>query len=108
MARPNRLLIITRSGTKETEYKNRWIAGFKKTPPDPRAGYFLAEYYARRGQPTELRTTLEKLVGLNPDDYDLLLDLVKNYRTGSPRKFDEAGVQGPPLTPFGPTAPQGR
>ncbi|HEY1550444.1 MAG TPA: HEAT repeat domain-containing protein [Kofleriaceae bacterium] len=56
------------------------------------AGYFLVEYWSRPGRVKqgEPRVTLEKLVAMVPDDQDLVLDLVKSYRTGSPRKYDEA------------------
>jgi tetratricopeptide (TPR) repeat protein len=81
--------IITRSGgQREVEYRNRWIAAFKKTPPDPEAGYFLAQFFARRQADKEPRQTLEKLITLVPDDHELVNDLVKEYR--KERKYDEA------------------
>jgi tetratricopeptide (TPR) repeat protein/HEAT repeat protein len=81
--------IITRSGgQRELEYKTRWVAAFKKTPPDAEAGYFLAQYFARRQIDKEPRQTLEKLITIVPDDQELVSDLVKEYR--KERKYDEA------------------
>jgi cellulose synthase operon protein C len=75
-------------GMRENEARTRWTTAFSRTPPDPEAGYFLVEYYARKHQDKELRGTLEKLLRLVPDDYELLNDLVKVYR--KLRKYDEA------------------
>lgn len=81
--------IVTRlGGTRENEYRNRWLTAFKKTPPDAEAGYFLAQYYGKRSSQGEPRSTLVKLLALVPDDQELLMDLVKEYRRE--RKFDEA------------------
>jgi len=81
--------IVTRlGGGKENEYKNRWIAAFKKAPPDPEAGYFLAQYYGKRSSQGEPRQTLERLLTIVPEDQELLMDLVKEYRRE--RKFDQA------------------
>jgi cellulose synthase operon protein C len=82
--------LVTRPGQKENEYKNRWIAAFGKTPPDIEAGYFLAQYYGKRhgGTPNQPRVTLEKLVKLVPEDQELLMDLVKEYR--KERNYDAA------------------
>jgi tetratricopeptide (TPR) repeat protein len=82
--------IITRSGvTKEREYLAKWNKGFsEKKPPDTESGYFLVEYYNRKNMAAEHRATLEKMRVLVPEDWDLLLDLVKSYRQA--RKFDEA------------------
>ncbi|HEY3801402.1 MAG TPA: HEAT repeat domain-containing protein [Kofleriaceae bacterium] len=71
------------------------IGADKKPVYDPiasEAGYFLVEYWSRPGRTKagEPRATLEKLVAMVPDDQDLVLDLVKSYRTGTPRKYDEA------------------
>lgn len=89
-ARRHLVQIIAKSGNSryENEYKQRWKAAYEKTPPDLEAGYFLAEYYARRNMTTELLATLEKQRKLAPDDYELLMDLVKVYR--QTRKFDQA------------------
>jgi tetratricopeptide (TPR) repeat protein len=74
------------SGSKEIEYREKWKKAFKAN--DPEAGYFLVEYYNRKGQGGEPRATLEKLATLVPDDQDVVLDLVKSYRAS--RKYDEA------------------
>ena len=65
---------------KMKEYFTRWDAAFKATPPDPEAGYFLVEYYAKSPKDGEPRKTLEKLSLLVPDDQDLILDLVTALR----------------------------
>ncbi len=81
--------IVTRlGGSKENEYKNRWVTAFKKTPPDVEAGYFLAQYYGKRASQGEPRQTLEKLLAHVKDDQELLMDLVKELR--KERKFDQA------------------
>ncbi|HUS32579.1 MAG TPA: HEAT repeat domain-containing protein [Kofleriaceae bacterium] len=82
--------LITRSGvTKEREFLAKWNKGFvDKNPPDVESGYFLVEYYSRKNMAPEQRATLEKMRTLVPEDWDLLLDLVKSYRQA--RKFDEA------------------
>jgi tetratricopeptide (TPR) repeat protein len=87
-ARRRVVSIITRWGSKESEYRQRWLSSFRKTPPDVEAGYFLVELYQRRPQSAEPRTTLEKLTKLVPDDQDALADLVKAYR--SARMYDQA------------------
>jgi cellulose synthase operon protein C len=73
---------------KQNEYVAKWTTAFNRTPPDPDAGYFLVEYYSRKSADKELRTTLEKLMTVVPDDNELVLDLVKVYR--KLRKYDEA------------------
>ena len=80
--------IIIRWGQRDSEYRNRWQRDFRKTPPDIEAGYFLVEYYTKKPQDNEPRTTLVKLHELVPTDQDTTLDLVKAYRAS--RKFDEA------------------
>lgn len=85
-ARRHIVAVIARTPAKETEYRNRWTSAYAKA--DVEAGYFLIEYYAKKNMQPELRATLEKQRTLMPDDFDLLMDLVKSYRTA--RKFDEA------------------
>ncbi|HTJ40847.1 MAG TPA: HEAT repeat domain-containing protein [Kofleriaceae bacterium] len=80
--------VLVRWGQKETEMKNAWVQGFKRTPPDLEAGYFLVEYFAKRPQAGEPRGTLEKLHKLVADDQDVILDLVKAYRGA--RQFQDA------------------
>lgn len=87
-ARRHIVQVATRVPTKETERRQDWLTRYGKSPPDIEAGYFLIEYYAKKNMQPELRATLEKQRTLVPDDYDLLMDLVKSYRTA--RKFDEA------------------
>ncbi|NVB79374.1 MAG: tetratricopeptide repeat protein [Kofleriaceae bacterium] len=89
-ARRHLVQIIAKSGNTryENDYKQRWKTAYEKTPPDVEAGYFLAEYYSRKNMTSELLATLEKQRKLAPDDYELLMDLVKVYR--QTRKFDEA------------------
>jgi tetratricopeptide (TPR) repeat protein len=83
-ARRRFVALLTRApfgnSMKESEVREDWKRRFKASPPDPEAGYFLAEYYARKAQSGEPRATLEKLVALVPDDQDVTLDLVKEYR----------------------------
>jgi tetratricopeptide (TPR) repeat protein len=88
-ARRHIVMILGRAGSKENEYRARWQKAFKGTGPDAvEAGYFLVEYYNRKPQQGEPRTTLERMLGLVPDDQDVILDLVKAYRTV--HKYDEA------------------
>ncbi|HSD88990.1 MAG TPA: HEAT repeat domain-containing protein [Kofleriaceae bacterium] len=88
-ARRHQIQVLTRMGSaRERDSLDKWTKLYKQTPPDIEAGYFLVEYYAKKNMAPELRATLEKQRTLAPDDYDLLLDLVKSYRQA--RKFDEA------------------
>jgi tetratricopeptide (TPR) repeat protein/HEAT repeat protein len=102
-ARRHLVTVMFKAG-KEGASVADWTRDFSKPPTlgadkkpvfDPmaaEAGYFLVEYWSRPGRVKqgEPRATLEKLVAMVPDDQDLVLDLVKSYRTGSPRKYDEA------------------
>ncbi len=87
-ARRHIVSLLTRWGQKEAEYRNKWVAAFRKSPADLEAGYFLVEYYDRKPQSGEPKATLEKLRKLAPEDQDILGDLVKVYRNG--REFDKA------------------
>ncbi len=78
--------IVTRYAAREPQYKKKWIDGFadgKGTSAQAiEDGYFLAEYYSRtgkqvRGQPERVLAALHKRV---PDDQELTLELVKQYR----------------------------
>jgi tetratricopeptide (TPR) repeat protein len=93
-ARKRLVGIITRWGAKDQQYKKRWLDTFANgagTSPDAvEAGYFLVEYYSKigkqeTGQPMKVLEQLRKRV---PDDQELVLDLVKEYR--KTRKYDEA------------------
>ena len=86
-ARRHVVQLLLRSGNDKPKY-SEWATRFAAKPPDPESGYFLVEYYTRHPQQGEPRATLEKLVQLVPDDQDVMLDLVKAYRTA--RKYDEA------------------
>ncbi len=90
-ARKRLVALLAKWGNaKESEYRNKWIAAFAKTPADTEAGYFLVEYYSKKidKQKDEPRKTLEKLVGLVPDDQDLVIDLVELYKRNG--LYDEA------------------
>jgi HEAT repeat protein len=63
-----------------------WEAAFAKG--DIEAGYFLVEYYNKKPKKGEPSTTLQSLRKKVPDDYELLTELVKNYR--KERRFKEA------------------
>jgi len=102
-ARRHLVTVMFKAG-KDASSSADWRRDFAKAPTvgadkkpvyDPiaiEAGYYLVEYFSRPGhtQAGEPRATLEKLVAMVPDDQDLVLDLVKAYRTGTPRKYDEA------------------
>ena len=49
------------------------LLAFKKAPPDPEAGYYLAQYYGKRAAKGEPRATLEKLLALVPDGFGALV-----------------------------------
>ena len=84
-ARRHLVAIVTRT-PQESVFKRAWDSKFKTG--DAEAGYFLVEYYGRRSQKGEPLATLEQLHKRVPDDQDVALDLVKNYRLL--RKYDEA------------------
>jgi len=73
-------------GPEEQQLKSEWEAKFKSG--DVEAGYYLVEYYGRRGGPKEMLKTLEDLHKRVPDDQDVTLDLVKSYK--EQRKFQPA------------------
>jgi tetratricopeptide (TPR) repeat protein len=70
----------------ETTFVGRWKAEFAKG--DIESGYFLIEYYAGKPQQGQPQATLEQLIKLVPDDFDLAMDLVKAYRIA--RNYDAA------------------
>ena len=69
-----------------TDWKARFVQG------DIDAGYFLIEYYARKGAASGQRDEPLKTLGIQhtrvPDDQDIVGDLVKAYRNA--RRYDEA------------------
>jgi tetratricopeptide (TPR) repeat protein/HEAT repeat protein len=73
-------------GYNQRDFFAKWREGFEKG--DIESGYFLVEYYTRSQTAGEPQRTLEKLVKLVPDDYDLAMDLVKAYRLA--RNYDAA------------------
>lgn len=79
------VLLRPTMGQREAQRVGEWKDRFAKG--DVEAGYFLADYTGKRA-PTELRGVLEKLSQLAPDDQDLTLDLVKEYKRA--HKYDEA------------------
>ncbi|MCE9580546.1 MAG: HEAT repeat domain-containing protein [Deltaproteobacteria bacterium] len=79
-ARRRMVAVLVRWGQREAEFRSQWQVAFKKTPPDPDAGYFLVEYYAKRPQAGEPLATLTKLHQVAPDDQEVTLDLVKAHR----------------------------
>jgi HEAT repeat protein/tetratricopeptide (TPR) repeat protein len=84
-------VIARAGGSKESDYRTKWERDFtKKTPPDVEAGFFLVEYYGRKPVPdgSQPRETLARLHQLVPEDQEVILDLVKAYRTS--RRFDQA------------------
>ena len=85
-ARRHKVQLITRWGAQEAIYRKDWEAKFKAGEVE--AGYFLVEYFGRRPQKGEPVATLEQLRKKVPDDQEILLDLVKNYRQA--RKYDQA------------------
>ncbi|MDX2086678.1 MAG: HEAT repeat domain-containing protein [Kofleriaceae bacterium] len=87
-ARRHLVSLIVRWTAQEQRYKKDWETKFANG--DAEAGYFLVEYYSKQGkqQKGEPMATLEKLRLKVPDDHELLLDLVKEYR--KIRKYDEA------------------
>ncbi len=85
-ARRHIVQLVTRWGAQEAIYRKRWETGFKAG--DAESGYFLVEYFGRRPQKGEPVGTLEQLRKKVPDDQEIVLDLVKNYRQS--RKYDEA------------------
>lgn len=85
-ARRHYVQIVTRIPAKELEKKRDWDTKFKSG--DAEAGYFLVEYFGRKPQKGEPLATLEALHKRVPDDQDIALDLVKQYR--AIRKYDEA------------------
>ncbi len=85
-ARRHYIQIVTRIPAKELEKKREWDAKFKTG--DAEAGYFLVEYFGRKVTKGEPLATLEALHKRVPDDQDIALDLVKQYR--GMRRYDEA------------------
>jgi cellulose synthase operon protein C len=86
--------IVARFNQREQQFKKKWIDGFANgNGTDATAteyGYFLVEYYSKtgkqeKGQPEKVLEQLHKRV---PDDQELTLELVKQYRLS--RKFDPA------------------
>lgn len=86
--------IVTRFGAREQQFKKKWIDGWNNgagnDPGTVEYGYFLVEYYGKtgkqeKGQPERVLEQLHKRV---PDDHELVLDLIKNYRFS--RKFEPA------------------
>jgi tetratricopeptide (TPR) repeat protein len=81
--------VLVRQQSREHEYRQKWIAAFKKEPPDLEAGYFLVEYYTKKpGTADEPRLTLERLHTLDGKNQDTITELVKAYRNA--RMYDQA------------------
>lgn len=85
-ARRHMVALIVRWGTPEAQYRTDWQTKFRSG--DIEAGYFLVEYYGKKPQKGEPMGTLEQLRKRVPDDHEIVLDLVKQYRIT--RKYDEA------------------
>jgi len=88
--------IVARFGAREQQFKKKWIDGFAdgngNGPNATEYGYFLAEYWSKNGKQTkgQPERVLEQLHKRVPDDQELTLELVKQYRLV--RKFDPAIV----------------
>jgi tetratricopeptide (TPR) repeat protein len=87
-ARRRMVQVLLRTQGREMEYRTRWALAFGRRPADVEAGYFLVEYYGKRPHNGEPLRTLLAMKPLVPDDQEILLDLVKNYR--GQRKYDQA------------------
>jgi HEAT repeat protein/Tfp pilus assembly protein PilF len=87
-ARRHKVALVLRATQMTGTIRDQWIADFKKGNVE--AGYFLAELYATGKTPVkgEPLITLEQLHKLVPDDQELVLDLVKEYR--KIQKYDQA------------------
>nr|MDQ3298473.1 tetratricopeptide repeat protein [Myxococcota bacterium] len=85
-ARRSYVAVITRWGVKELTKRSEWETKFASG--DIEAGYFLIEYYSKRPRKGEPSATLEVLRKKVPDDFDLLTDLVKQYR--KERRYKDA------------------
>ncbi len=86
-ARRHLVAIVARwSGAQEDAFRRDWEQRF--TTGDVEAGYFLVEYYGRKGRARDAIATIEGLRRRAPDDQELLLDLVKYYRDSA--KLDAA------------------
>jgi tetratricopeptide (TPR) repeat protein/HEAT repeat protein len=93
-ARKKYVAVVTRWGAREQQYKKQWTDGWANGTGDLEKGYFLAEYYTKKGsalqsvdkdQPTK---TLEQLHKRTPEDQDVIWDLEKQFRQH--RRFDDA------------------
>jgi len=91
-ARKRYVGIIARWSAKEQQFKKKWIDGFANgTGTEVEFGYLLVEYYAKKPTGADKEQgvkVLEQLRKRVPDDQELVLDLVKQYRIQ--RKYDEA------------------
>ncbi|MCX5741085.1 MAG: HEAT repeat domain-containing protein [Proteobacteria bacterium] len=87
-ARRRYIQLITKStnGAKEKEKADEWSRKFKAG--DVEAGYFLVEYYKKKNQYALLLDALKLQRARVPDDQELIMTLVAEYRRV--RKFDEA------------------
>ncbi len=87
-ARRHKVALVLRWSPKTNTLRDQWIGKFKTGSIED--GYYLAELYATGKTPTkgEPLATLEKLHAMVPDDQELILDLVKEYR--KIQKFDQA------------------
>ncbi len=85
-ARRHLVALVVRWGAPEAQRRRDWEGKFASG--DVEAGYFLVEYYGKRPQKGEPLGTLEKLRAKVPDDHEVLLDLVKQYRIA--RNYDAA------------------
>jgi HEAT repeat protein/tetratricopeptide (TPR) repeat protein len=87
-ARRHLVSLVQRWTQKTNFYREQWGQKFKAG--DIEAGYFLAELYTTGKTPTkgEPLATYEKLRTMVPDDQELILDTVKEYRRI--QKFDLA------------------
>ena len=87
-ARRHIVALVQRWTQKTNAYREDWQRKFKSGSIED--GYFLAELYATGKTPTkgEPLGTLEKLHAMVPDDQELLLDMVKEYR--KIQKHDQA------------------
>ncbi|MGE3768717.1 MAG: tetratricopeptide repeat protein, partial [Kofleriaceae bacterium] len=89
-ARRHKVQLVQRYTAKTNWYREEWIKRFRAGSIED--GYFLAELYSTgktltKGEPL---ATLEKLRTMVPDDQELILDLVKEYRRPHVQKYDQA------------------
>ena len=87
-ARRHKVALVQRWTPKTNWYREEWTKKFAGGSIED--GYFLAELYATGKTPTkgEPLATLKKLHTLVPDDQELMLDMVKEYR--KIQKHDDA------------------